>query len=128
MTPFNRSCGPATEVKTVAIFKALPNQSSALEEMLLAMLRQSRQELGNLRWNLWRDQTEPNRFVVDELYVDAAAVRVTRRMECSQLTSRPSRSTVLPFELKLGKRKTDTEASVSSKRIIRLLGMSDQMR
>jgi quinol monooxygenase YgiN len=63
-----------TAVKTVAIFTARPDQSAALEEMLLAMLKQSRQEPGNLRWDLWRDRSEPNRFVVDELYVDAAAV------------------------------------------------------
>jgi quinol monooxygenase YgiN len=63
-----------TAVKTIAIFTARPDQSTALEEMLLAMLKQSRQEPGNLRWDLWRDRSEPNRFVVDELYVDAAAV------------------------------------------------------
>jgi len=63
-----------TVVKTIAIFTARPDQSTALEEMLLAMLKQSRQEPGNLRWDLWLDRSEPNRFVVDELYVDAAAV------------------------------------------------------
>jgi hypothetical protein len=35
---------------------------------------------------------------------------------------------VLPFELKLGERNTDTDESVSSKRIIRLFGMSDQIK
>lgn len=40
----------------------------------------------------------------------------------------PSRSVVLPFELKLGERNTDTDESVSSKRIIRLFGMSDQIK
>ena len=28
----------------------------------------SRAEPGNLRWDIWRDQANPDRFVLDELY------------------------------------------------------------
>ena len=60
--------------------------------------------------------------------LSAISVRVTRRVRCSQVISRPCRSTVLPFELFDGCRNTETEPSVSSNRSIRLLGISDQMR
>ena len=38
----------------------------------------SRAELGNLRYDLWQDQSDPNRFVLDELYADADAVAAHR--------------------------------------------------
>ncbi|MBP1841785.1 quinol monooxygenase YgiN [Rhizobium petrolearium] len=31
-------------------------------------------EPGNLRWDVWRDQAKAGRYVLDELYVDNAAV------------------------------------------------------
>src|SRR3546814_15884804 len=42
------------------------------------MLTPSRAEAGNLRYDLWQDQAEPARFVLDELYRDAAAVAAHR--------------------------------------------------
>jgi hypothetical protein len=70
----------------------------------------------------------PSNASASTVIVPSCSVRVTRRMKCSQLISRPWRSTELPLELKLGERNTDTDPSVSSKRIIRLFGMSDQIR
>jgi hypothetical protein len=56
------------------------------------------------------------------------SVRVTRRVRCSQVTSRPRLSTVLPFELLECSRKTETSPEGSTNRIMRLFGMSDQTR
>ena len=69
----------STAVKTVAIFTALPDKADALKAVLSSMLALSRQEPGNLRWDIWRDPTDPSRFVVDELYRDAAAVAAHRQ-------------------------------------------------
>src|SRR5580704_9952193 len=52
------------------------------------------------------------------------SVRVTRRPRCSQVTSRPWRSRVLPFELFDGLRNTLTAPVSSSHLRMRLLGMS----
>ena len=37
-----------------------------------------RAEPGNLRWDIWREPSPGARFVLDELYVDAAAVEAHR--------------------------------------------------
>ena len=42
------------------------------------MAPHSRAEPGNLRWDLWQDQSQRDRYVLDELYVDAAAVAAHR--------------------------------------------------
>ncbi len=42
------------------------------------MLAPSRAEAGNLRYDLWRDQADPNRFVLDELYEDSEAIAAHR--------------------------------------------------
>src|SRR5437016_2452318 len=55
-------------------------------------------------------------------------VRVTRRESCSQVTRRPWRSRVLPLALFDGLRKTLTAPVSSSHFIIRLFGMSLQIR
>ncbi len=65
-------------VKIVAILAARPGKAEALRALLDGMLAPSRAEPGNLRYDLWQDQTDPNRFVLDELYVDAAAVAAHR--------------------------------------------------
>jgi len=66
------------QAKTVAIFTARPGKSDEVRNLLLGMLRPSRKEAGNLRWDLWRDPAAETRFVVDELYVDAGAVMIHR--------------------------------------------------
>ena len=42
------------------------------------MTAPSRAEPGNLRYDLWLDQANPDRFVLDELYADNAAVAAHR--------------------------------------------------
>ncbi|WP_068079982.1 putative quinol monooxygenase [Novosphingobium rosa] len=61
-------------VKIVAVLTALPGKLDALKALLDGMLAPSRAEAGNLRYDLWQDQADPARFVLDELYVDQAAV------------------------------------------------------
>ena len=67
-----------TTVKIVAILTARPGQAEALRALLDGMLAPSRAEAGNLRYDLWRDQADPNRFVLDELYVDNDAIAAHR--------------------------------------------------
>jgi len=68
---------PST-VKIVAVLTARPGKLEALRALLDGMLAPSRAEAGNLRYDLWRDQADPNRFVLDELYRDGEAVAAHR--------------------------------------------------
>lgn len=61
------------QVKVVAALTARPGQVDALKALLDGLIAPSRAETGNLRYDLWQDQTDPARFVLDELYTDAAA-------------------------------------------------------
>ena len=65
-------------VKIVATLTARPGKSEALKALLFGMAPHSRAEPGNLRWDIWQDQAEPGRFVLDELYQDGAAVAAHR--------------------------------------------------
>lgn len=65
-------------VKIIAILTARPGKADALRSLLDDMLVASRAEPGNLRYDLWQDQAEPTRFVLDELYADADAVAAHR--------------------------------------------------
>ena len=67
-----------TTVKIVAILTARPGKAEALRAPLDGMLAPSRAEAGNLRYDLWRDQTDANRFVLDELYADNDAIAAHR--------------------------------------------------
>ncbi len=69
----------STPVKIVAILTARPGQFEELKDLLDGMVAQSRAEPGNLRYDLWRDHADANRFVLDELYVDDAAVAKHRQ-------------------------------------------------
>nr|WP_090675377.1 putative quinol monooxygenase [Aureimonas jatrophae] len=68
----------SNHAKTVAIFVALPGKAGDLRTLLDGMIAPSRAETGNLRYDLWQDQTNPDRFVLDELYVDGEAVAAHR--------------------------------------------------
>lgn len=68
----------AAQAKIVAILTARPGRVDDLQALLAGMVEPSRAEPGNLRWDIWRDQADPNRFVLDELYVDNAAVAAHR--------------------------------------------------
>ena len=73
------SQGNATShVKIMAILTAKPGKAEELQALLDGMLAPSRAEPGNLRYDLWREQGNANRFVLDEFYIDAAAVAAHR--------------------------------------------------
>ncbi|MCT8003734.1 antibiotic biosynthesis monooxygenase [Sphingomonas sanguinis] len=65
-------------VKIVAVLTARADSVDRLRALLDGMLEPSRAEPGNLRYDLWQDQSDPNRFVLDELYTDADAVAAHR--------------------------------------------------
>jgi len=67
-----------TPVKVVALLTAHTGAADRLRALLDGMLAPSRAEPGNLRYDLWQDESAPNRFFLDELYVDAAAVTAHR--------------------------------------------------
>lgn len=65
-------------VKITAVLTPRPGHVAQLQELLFAMAPLSRAEPGNLRWDVWREQGEGARFVLDELYKDNAAVAAHR--------------------------------------------------
>lgn len=67
-----------SHVKIVAILTARPQKRDDLWSLLNGMAPQCRAEPGNIRWEVWRDQSQDDRFVLDELYVDNAAVAMHR--------------------------------------------------
>src|SRR5262245_11028830 len=67
-----------TLVKITALLTALPGHDEELAKLLLGMVPLCRAESGNLRWDVWRDQTRSDRYVIDELYLDDAAVAQRR--------------------------------------------------
>lgn len=68
----------SAHVKIVGILTGRPGKASELRTFLSAMRMHSRAEPGNLRWDIWRDKANPDCFVLDELYVDEAAVTAHR--------------------------------------------------
>jgi quinol monooxygenase YgiN len=68
----------SNHVKVMAILVARPGKGGELRSLLGGMVEPSRKEPGNLRYDLWRDQTDPKRFVLDELYADEDAVAAHR--------------------------------------------------
>ncbi|WP_395396543.1 putative quinol monooxygenase [Novosphingobium sp. BL-8A] len=65
-------------VKITAVLTALPGKEGELRALLAGMVTASRAEPGNLRYDIWIDQTSPQRFVLDELYADGEAVAAHR--------------------------------------------------
>jgi len=66
-------------VKIVATLVARPGKIDQLKDLLLAMVAPSRAEPGNLRWDIWQDQAERSRFVLDELYEGETSVTAHRQ-------------------------------------------------
>jgi quinol monooxygenase YgiN len=64
--------------KIAAILAAKPGKAAELESLLRGMVEPCRAEPGCLRWDLWQDREDPDRFVLDELYADDAAVAAHR--------------------------------------------------
>jgi quinol monooxygenase YgiN len=65
-------------VKVTALLTARPGRGEELTTLLLGMAPRCRAESGNLRWDVWQDRSQPGRYVLDELYVDDAAVAAHR--------------------------------------------------
>ena len=61
-------------VKIIAILAPRGDTTAELEALLQRTAQASRAEPGNLQWEIWREQAEPGRFVLNELYVDNDAV------------------------------------------------------
>jgi quinol monooxygenase YgiN len=68
----------SASVKIIAILTPKPDKVHDLKTLLEGMVGPSRAEPGNLRWDVWHDQAKPDRFVLDELYTDNAAVAAHR--------------------------------------------------
>ena len=60
-------------VKVVAVLVARPGKADELRALLAGMVSPSRAESGNLQYNLWQDNADRRRFVVEERYRDDAA-------------------------------------------------------
>lgn len=77
-TPLTRTRPMTHPVKIIAILTARPGKATQLRALLDSMVRASRAEPGNRRYDLWYDQADPSRLVLDELYADADAVAAHR--------------------------------------------------
>lgn len=64
--------------KITAILTAYPGRAAELRALLVGMAPHCRAEPGNLRWDVWRDASNEDRYVIDELYRDVAAVEAHR--------------------------------------------------
>lgn len=64
--------------KITAALTARPGKAEELQALLVGMAPLCRAEPGNLRWDVWQDQSQPNRYVLDELYADDDAVAAHR--------------------------------------------------
>jgi quinol monooxygenase YgiN len=68
-----------TPVKIMAILTARPGKADELKALLDGMRPHCRAEPGNLRWDVWKDQAQADRYVLDELYRDDAGVAAHRQ-------------------------------------------------
>jgi quinol monooxygenase YgiN len=64
----------SSPAKITGILVARPGKAEELKALLVAMAPHSRAEPGNLRWDIWQDQSQPDRLLIDELYKDDSAV------------------------------------------------------
>lgn len=64
--------------KITAVLVAKPGKEAEALSLLKTLMPASRNEPGCLRWDIWRDQSDPAKFVLDELYVDDGAVAAHR--------------------------------------------------
>lgn len=67
-----------TLVKLVATLVARPGKADDLKALLDGMIGPSRAEPGNLRWDIWQDASDSNRYILDELYTNSDAVAAHR--------------------------------------------------
>jgi quinol monooxygenase YgiN len=69
----------SAQVKITAVLNVRTGQTDKLTALLVAMAPLCRAESGNLRWDVWQDEAQADRYVIDELYVDDAAVAAHHR-------------------------------------------------
>jgi quinol monooxygenase YgiN len=74
VTACKERCGMSSPVKTIGILVAHPGRAADLRALLLGMTAACRAEPGNLHWDVWQDQADARRFVINELYKNDAAV------------------------------------------------------
>ena len=68
-----------SKVKITAILVAKAGKNDDLSKLLEEMAPHCRAEPGNLRWDVWQDQSQHDRYVLDELYVDSDAAAAHRK-------------------------------------------------
>lgn len=68
----------SSHVKITAILTSRPGKAAELKALLVGMASRCRAEPGNLRWDVWEDESQPSRYVLDELYRDGDAVAAHR--------------------------------------------------
>jgi quinol monooxygenase YgiN len=59
----------------IAVHRALPGRADAYEKRMLADIEQTRREPGALQFHIHRDRSDPNRFVIYEVWRDVSALR-----------------------------------------------------
>jgi quinol monooxygenase YgiN len=64
--------------KITAVLTAHPGKAAELRALLVGMAPHCRAEPGNLRWDVWQDRAHSERYVLDELYLDATAAEAHR--------------------------------------------------
>src|SRR5262249_61756917 len=64
----------STPVKTIATLVARRGKAEELGALLDGMVIPSRAEPGNVQYDVWRNDADSGRFVIEELYTDDEAV------------------------------------------------------
>jgi quinol monooxygenase YgiN len=59
----------------IAVHHAKPGQADAYEQRMMADLEMTRAEPGALQFHIHRDRSNPNRFVIYEVWKDISALR-----------------------------------------------------
>lgn len=65
-------------VKVTTVLTARPGRGKQLADLLASMAPHCRAEAGNVRWDVWQDQANADRYVLDELYLSDADVTAHR--------------------------------------------------
>jgi len=69
----------SSPAKLTGIFVAHSGKAEQLKALLVGMVPPSRAEPGNLRYDVWQDEAQPDRFITDELYKDDTAISAHRQ-------------------------------------------------
>jgi quinol monooxygenase YgiN len=67
-----------THPKVIALLAPKAGKEAELENLLRVTAAASRREAGNVHYNLWRHVDAPTQFILDEMYLDDAAVAAHR--------------------------------------------------